>query len=235
MLSNTATSDFRREEQMPASSINVRQLIVDQANIVGVPPGLAIAVASAESGIMQWYPNGSVVQSPKGAQGVFQLMPATAAGLNVDPTDLTQNISGGLQYLSQLYNKYGDWSAALIAYNWGPGNYDNYLNGGPPPPQSTLEYVSNITSRAGINNAALQIAQQNNAGSSPAPSSAAAPVSADDYSLTFDGTTFDNTGQPAADGSGSPPPSPVASISPSAIALGIGIAFIGGLWWIEGH
>lgn len=81
-----------------------------------VPPSLALAVAQRESGLNQ-----SAVGT-SGEIGVFQLMPGTAAGLGVNPSDLNQNIDGGVRYLSQMYNQFGSWRLALEAYNGGPGN-----------------------------------------------------------------------------------------------------------------
>jgi len=98
------------------SSSSVQDLISSMAPGYGVPPSLALAVAQTESGFNQ-----SAV-SPKGAIGVMQLMPGTASDLGVDPHDLTQNVQGGLSYLSKLYNQFGDWDTALAAYNAGPGN-----------------------------------------------------------------------------------------------------------------
>ena len=82
----------------------------------GVPPALALAVATKESGLNQ------AAVGSAGEIGVFQLMPGTAAQLDVNPSDLTANIDGGLTYLSQLYAQFGDWGTALEAYNGGPGN-----------------------------------------------------------------------------------------------------------------
>jgi len=82
----------------------------------GVPPALALAVATKESGLNQ------AARGSAGEIGVFQLMPGTAAQLGVNPSDLTANIDGGLTYLSQLYAQFGDWGTALEAYNGGPGN-----------------------------------------------------------------------------------------------------------------
>jgi len=91
-------------------------LISAAAAKYGVPPSLALAVAQRESGLNQ----GAVGTS--GELGVFQLMPGTAAQLGVNPSDLAQNVDGGVRYLSQMYQQFGDWRTALEAYNGGPGN-----------------------------------------------------------------------------------------------------------------
>lgn len=119
---------------------DIQNLIVQQANAQGVPSSIALAVAQIESAF-----NPSAV-SPVGAQGVFQLMPGTAAQLGVtDPFDPQQNIAGGIAYLQQLYKKYGDWSTALAAYNWGPGNVDTK----PSIPSSVTNYVNSVLGIAG--------------------------------------------------------------------------------------
>lgn len=95
---------------------DVTQMIADTAARYGVAPVLAIEVATAESGL-----NPNTGDSPSGAIGLFQLMPATAAQLGVDPRDPAQNIDGGVRYLRQMLGQFGDIAAALGAYNWGPG------------------------------------------------------------------------------------------------------------------
>jgi Transglycosylase SLT domain len=94
----------------------IPQLIIAAAQAQGVDPALALEVAQVESGMNQ-----SAVSSA-GAIGVFQLMRTTAAGLGVDPTDLQQNIQGGVRYLAMMLAQFGDPTAALAAYNWGPAN-----------------------------------------------------------------------------------------------------------------
>lgn len=111
------------------------------ASAAGIPPSLALQVAQSESGLS----NSAV--SGKGAIGIFQLMPATAAQLGVDPTDPTQNIQGGIAYLAQLFQQFGDWATALAAYNWGPGNVAKY--GAAAAPSSTQNYVSTILANSG--------------------------------------------------------------------------------------
>lgn len=85
--------------------------------------------------------------SPKGAQGLMQLMPATAAELGVaDPFDPQQNVEGGSHLLKQLLTKYnGDVALALGAYNAGSGRVDRA--GGVPAIPETLNYVSDILNR----------------------------------------------------------------------------------------
>jgi soluble lytic murein transglycosylase-like protein len=73
-------------------------------------------------------------------------MPATAAGLGVDPTDLSGNVQGGISYLNQLYQQFGDWATALAAYNWGPGNVSK---SGGSIPSSVAAYVAKVLGLAG--------------------------------------------------------------------------------------
>jgi soluble lytic murein transglycosylase-like protein len=90
------------------------------AKAVGLEPELLRAVAYVES---RFNP---LARSPKGAQGLLQLMPVTAQAMGVsDPFDPAQNAIGGAKYLAHLVRKYGgDTERALAAYNWGPGNVD---------------------------------------------------------------------------------------------------------------
>jgi soluble lytic murein transglycosylase-like protein len=113
-------------------------LLTQAANQYGLPPALVIAQAQQESG---GNPN---AVSPAGAQGVMQLMPATAAQLGVtNPFDAAQNIDAGVRYLSQLLTQFGgNIDLALAAYNWGPGNVSK--NGFDNWPQETQDYVNSI-------------------------------------------------------------------------------------------
>jgi len=83
-------------------------------------------------------------QSPKGAQGLMQLMPNTQAELDVsDPFNPQDNIQGGARYLSQLLAQFnGDFELAAAAYNAGPGAVNKY--GGVPPYDETQEYVRRV-------------------------------------------------------------------------------------------
>ena len=122
---------------------SIQSAIIQAANNAGVDPSLAVAVAQQESGGDQ------SARGSSGEVGIFQLMPATAAGLGVNPYDATQNILGGVEYLAQQISAFGDLSQALAAYNWGPANVkaavaqygSNWLS---HAPASTQSYVSSI-------------------------------------------------------------------------------------------
>lgn len=107
----------------------------------GVDVGLLTALVEQESSF-----NPQAV-SPVGAQGLTQLMPATARSLGVtNPMDPVQNLNGGAKYLAQMMREFnGDTRLALAAYNAGPGAVRRH--GGIPPYRETQNYVSRIMSR----------------------------------------------------------------------------------------
>lgn len=113
------------------------QLIARAASRHGLPPALVKAVVKAES---NFQPH---ALSHKGAQGLMQLMPATAQDLGVeDPFRPEQNVLGGTRYLREMYDRFGDWKHALAAYNAGPGAVDRF--GGIPPYAETQQYVERV-------------------------------------------------------------------------------------------
>ncbi|NHC16534.1 transglycosylase SLT domain-containing protein [Motilibacter sp. E257] len=103
----------------------------------GVSPALLAAVAKTESSFR------SDATSPAGAKGLMQLMPATAAGLGVDPLDPQQAVRGAAKLLAGYLKDYdGSLDLALAAYNAGPGNVKKY--GGVPPFSETKAYVRKV-------------------------------------------------------------------------------------------
>lgn len=103
-----------------------------------LPVGLLAAVASAESA---GNPN---AVSPKGAQGLFQFMPPTAAQYGVNPNDPQSSAQGAARMFGDLSTKYGgDVPSMLAAYNWGQGNVDRHgLKNAPPETQAYIQRVS---------------------------------------------------------------------------------------------
>ena len=123
--------------RIPAYRGNQRSQYLPHARAMarkhGVPEDLFLRLVQQESG---WNPQ---ARSHKGAHGLAQLMPGTAAKLGVDPRDPIQNLDGGARYLRMMYNTFGSWQLALAAYNAGPGAVAKY--GGVPPYRETRNYV----------------------------------------------------------------------------------------------
>ena len=119
-------------------STSMDAIFEEAANLYDVPLNLLKAMGKAESGF-----DANAVSSA-GAQGVMQLMPATARSLGVeDPFDARSNIMGGAKYISQQLKKYnGNIDLALAAYNAGSGNVAKY--GGVPPFKETRNYIQRI-------------------------------------------------------------------------------------------
>jgi soluble lytic murein transglycosylase-like protein len=111
-----------------------------------VSPALVLAVISVESG------GNTTAASGAGAQGLMQLIPATAARFGVsDALDATQNIKGGVAYLDWLMGNFNrDPLMVIAAYNAGEGAVT--ANGGVPPYAETRDYVPKVL-------AAWQVAQ----------------------------------------------------------------------------
>jgi hypothetical protein len=123
------------------SGIDYTSVVTQAAQNAGIPASLALAVMQAES---SGNPN---AVSSAGAVGLFQLMPSSFPGVNIN--DPTTNIDTGVGYLAQLLNQYdGNVALALAAYNAGPGNVAQY--GGIPPFSETQSYVASILSTLGL-------------------------------------------------------------------------------------
>jgi soluble lytic murein transglycosylase-like protein len=111
------------------------------SRVHGIDPALIRAVIAAESG------GNPRAFSPAGAIGLMQLMPGTAAELQVDPWNPLENIRGGIAYLAGLLRAYGDPILALVAYNAGPQHADRVRAGRSVPYAETRRYLDAIRAR----------------------------------------------------------------------------------------
>ncbi len=119
---------------------NFESIVQDAGHRYGIDPSLIKAVIQAESG------GNPLTVSKAGAQGLMQIMPATAAELGVaNPFDPTQNVMGGTRYLRKLLDRYhGDTRLALAAYNWGMGNLEKRPEAIPKETQKYIAQVENL-------------------------------------------------------------------------------------------
>ncbi len=129
------------EEIVAPAGTDLRALAVDVARRHGVDPELVLAVVAVESAFQP------KAVSPKGAQGLMQLMPKTASSLGIaDAFDPAENLDGGTRHLGSLLTIYdGDLVRALAAYNAGQGAVARY--GGVPPYRETRDYVRKVIAR----------------------------------------------------------------------------------------
>ena len=133
----TAVRTTRAVPPVPGHSLGA--IILREAARQSVRPELVRAVIQVESAF------DPRARSSKGAMGLMQLMPATAAELHVrDPYDPGQNIRGGVAYLRQLLDRYdGIEELALAAYNAGPEAVERHGNQ-VPPYRETRNYVDRV-------------------------------------------------------------------------------------------
>jgi soluble lytic murein transglycosylase-like protein len=163
---------------------DVNEMVMAASRTYHLDPDLVNSVIRAESGF-----NVRAV-SPKGAQGLMQLMPQTASQLGVQNAfDPQANIDGGTRYLRELFERYNfDPIKALAAYNAGPRRVEQY--GGVPPYYETKAYVARIVRDFNKKKLAEKSAEQ-----STSPHKSATPSKA---------TVKTNT-KPATKASGAPP------------------------------
>jgi hypothetical protein len=134
----TGGKAFRTALGQQNGPVDYAGLIGGASTKYGIDPEMLAAVMRVESG-----GNPGII-SPKGAEGLMQVMPGTAAayggGNLFNPA---HNIDIGSHILADLLRKYGpDWPKVLAAYNAGPGNVDKY--GGVPPFAETQKYVGRV-------------------------------------------------------------------------------------------
>jgi len=131
------TNDVYECGPSPFSPEEVKSLVVQTARKYRVDEVFATAIAWAESGFDQSR------NSPKGARGPMQLMPATAARFGVtDICDPAENIEGGMKYLRFLLDEFQNPLLVAAAYN--SGEQRIYQHGGIPPFQETVGYVAKV-------------------------------------------------------------------------------------------
>ena len=129
--------------QPPARAATFQELIAEASRRFGVPASWIAEVMSVESR------GRANALSPKGAIGLMQVMPATYAGLRLryglgaNPWDARDNVLAGAAYLRELYDRYGA-PGFLIAYNAGPGRWDDYRLRARPLPAETVAYIARL-------------------------------------------------------------------------------------------
>lgn len=115
----------------------IKVLVEEAATRHGVEPAFAVAIVATESNFDRDR------NSPKGARGPMQLMPATATRFDVDDVcDPAANIDGGVRYLRTLLDEFGNPLLAAAAYN--AGEHRIYEYGGIPPFTETVSYVAKV-------------------------------------------------------------------------------------------
>lgn len=126
-----------RPQDSSVDAASVEGLVETYAQRAALEPRLVNAVIQVESAF------DAGARSHKGAMGLMQLMPTTAAVYSVsDPYDPEQNIGAGTRYLRHLIDSMGGLELGLAAYNAGPGAVRRF--GGVPPYPETRNYVESV-------------------------------------------------------------------------------------------
>lgn len=116
--------------------LRFRTAFIEAATETHLPLALLTAVAQIES---QFEPR---ARSVAGARGLLQVMPVTAAALELDAHHPEQNVLAGARYLRAQFDRFHSSDLALAAYNAGPSAVDG---AGGAPSEETLTYVADVT------------------------------------------------------------------------------------------
>lgn len=147
------------------SASQVAQMVVNAANTYGVPPTIALAVASHESG---FNPNATNVNTNGTTDyGVMQLNSTTVQTLGLsNPLDPQTNIDAGVQLLGQYLQQYGgNTSQALQAYASGPGT----VAAGTPPNATAASFISYVTSYTPPSSLGVDLSGDDSSGDAGSP------------------------------------------------------------------
>jgi hypothetical protein len=122
----------------PIHASSLEEIVAAASYRYGIDPDVVLSLIRSESAF------DPKAVSPKGAQGLMQLMPQTATRLGVEnPLDAAANVDGGTRYLRNLLVRYNqDLTKALAAYNAGPGRVQQF-HGVPPYPE-TIAYINRV-------------------------------------------------------------------------------------------
>lgn len=124
--------------------------LIDNATAqYALPPLLLARVLWQESRFRPDIISGQVTSS-KGAMGIAQFLPATAADLGIDPLNPREAIPAAAKYLKGFFVKFADWEKAIAAYDWGQGNVERHWNGVENLPQETRDYVNGVLTDIGL-------------------------------------------------------------------------------------
>jgi peptidoglycan DL-endopeptidase CwlO len=113
-----------------------RRAFVRAARDTGLPLAMLVAVGQVESNLT------ATARSSADARGLLQVLPSTAAALQLDVDRPASNVLAGARYLAQLLREFHSTDLALAAYNAGPSAV---ADAGGAPTQETLDYVENVT------------------------------------------------------------------------------------------
>ena len=115
---------------------DLRDEFRDAARDADVPLAMLVAVAKVESGLRV------DARSPKGAHGLLQVLPSTAAELELDAYHVGENVLAGARYLRMLLDRFQSTELAFAAYNAGPTAVERK---GARPNDETVAYVADVT------------------------------------------------------------------------------------------